>query len=267
MFAGIVRPRNTWTTPVRAILSDIHGNLEALTAVLADIERCGANEVYNLGDTLGYGPNPVECLDLARLMHLNLLGNFDYAVLHEPDGFCQAAERSVLWTQSRLQCETDSDLKEKRLSFLGGLDSRHRSGVELYVHGTAHHPLNEYLFPEDVYNPSKLIRIGIFSGQLCFAGHTHQPGVFTESEKDRWEFHYPEEYEPEGFAIKGKKVICNVGSVGQPRDGDERACYVLFDGSAIWFRRVEYDFETTVRKIYEIPELDNFLGDRLRDGR
>ena len=69
------------------------------------------------------------------------------------------------------------------------------------------------------------------------------------------------------YRLDGRKTLCNVGSVGQPRDGDWRACYVLLDGETIRFRRVEYDIDTTVKKIYDIPDLDNFLGDRLREGR
>src|SRR5271157_5219874 len=87
---------------MQAILSDVHGNLEALTAVLADLERQGVGMVYNLGDTLGYGPNPMECLDAVRPMSVVLKGNFDQAVLFTPEGFCLTAAQSVLWTQAQL---------------------------------------------------------------------------------------------------------------------------------------------------------------------
>lgn len=80
------------------------------------------------------------------------------------------------------------------------------------------------------------------------------------------QFHSPDEIDYT-YPLGGQKILCNVGSVGQPRDGDRRACYVLLDGDSIHFRRVEYDVETTVKKIHAVPDLDRFLGDRLRQGR
>ena len=105
-------------------------------------------------------------------------------------------------------------------------------------------------------------RIFALVERYCFQGHTHVPGIFTET----LQFHSPEEVDGV-YQLDGRKTLCNVGSVGQPRDGDWRACYVLLDGETIRYRRVEYDIDTTVKKIYAIPDLENFLGDRLRDGR
>jgi diadenosine tetraphosphatase ApaH/serine/threonine PP2A family protein phosphatase len=126
--------------------------------------------------------------------------------------------------------------------------------------------LNEYVFPEDIYNERKMEKLGTQFDRVCFNGHTHVPGVFVERGLGRWEFIGPEECVG-GIRVVGERVICNVGAVGQPRDGDWRACYVLFDDDTIWFRRVEYDVEATIRKIYAVPMLANFLGDRLREGR
>ena len=88
------------------------------------------------------------------------------------------------------------------------------------------------------------------------------PGVFTES----YEFFSPEELDHQ-FRLTEKKVMINVGSVGQPRDGDPRSCYIVIEDDLVTFRRVEYPFEETIKKIHDVPDLDNFLGDRLRDGR
>ena len=96
----------------------------------------------------------------------------------------------------------------------------------------------------------------------CFQGHTHIPGVFTED----YNFQSPEEF-GNRLELGDQKVLMNVGSVGQPRDGDPRSSYVILEGKTVTFKRVDYDFEKTIAKIYPIPELDNFLGDRLRDGR
>jgi diadenosine tetraphosphatase ApaH/serine/threonine PP2A family protein phosphatase len=251
---------------VRAILSDIHGNLEALDAVLADAERQGAGAVYNLGDTLGYGPNPVECLDRAMGMTVGVMGNFDQAVLFHPDGFCESAERSILWARNQLDAEPDPIVRRRRHDHLKSLPHSHREGDALFVHGSARNPVNEYVFPEDVHHSQKMARIGAMFDRLCFCGHTHVPGLFLERGPGRWEFLHAEECE-RGFPVAGSKLMCNVGAVGQPRDEDERACYALFDGKRIWLRRVEYDLETTIRKIYAVPELADFLGDRLREGR
>ena len=122
--------------------------------------------------------------------------------------------------------------------------------------------MNEYVFPEDIYNQRKMERIFALVEQYCFQGHTHIPGVFSE----RLSFVSPEEIEFR-YELDSEKVLVNVGSVGQPRDGDPRACYVLLDGKTVHYRRVDYDFDKTAEKIYPIPELDNFLGDRLREGR
>jgi diadenosine tetraphosphatase ApaH/serine/threonine PP2A family protein phosphatase len=251
---------------VIAILSDIHGNLEALSAVLSDLEQQGVQAVYYLGGTLGYGPNPVECLDRAMGFTVGLLGNFDQAVLVHPDGFCKAAEASILWSRSQLDAQRDTPAGQKRAEYLATLARSHCDGDVLYVHGSARNPLNEYVFPEDVHNPSKMERIGAAFDRLSFCGHTHVPGVFLERGLGKWEFIHAEECE-RGFPVAGCKLICNVGAVGQPRDHDERACYALFDGERIWLKRVAYDVETTICKICSVPELDDFLGFRLREGR
>jgi diadenosine tetraphosphatase ApaH/serine/threonine PP2A family protein phosphatase len=98
--------------------------------------------------------------------------------------------------------------------------------------------------------------------KYCFQGHTHVPGIFTEN----LQFLSPEDVNA-SYKLDGRKTLCNVGSVGQPRDGNWRACYVVLENDTIQFRRVEYDVEQTVKKIYDIPDLENFLGDRLREGR
>jgi len=132
----------------------------------------------------------------------------------------------------------------------------------LFVHGSARNPLNEYVFPEDVNNPRKMERIYGLITQYCFQGHTHVPGVFTASGS----FHRPSDLGYR-YRLGPEKLMINVGSVGQPRDGDTRSCYVVLTENEIEFRRVAYPLEETVAKIYAIPELDNFLGDRLREGK
>ena len=247
----------------RAIVSDIHGNLEALSAVLADIQSQGIATIYCLGDIVGYGPNPRECLDVAMTFAAGVLGNHDSGSLFDPEGFSSGAERAIFWTRHELERTVDDREQQlKRWDYLLNLPRTLQEGNLMFVHGSARNPLNEYVFPEDIYNQRKLKRIfGIVKG-VCFQGHTHVPGVFTESCR----FHHPPEIEFK-YRIGNEKLMINVGSVGQPRDGDPRSCYVVLDGDMIEFRRVAYDFEKTIKKIYEISELEPFLGDRLRQGR
>ncbi len=251
---------------MKAILSDAHGNLEALQAVLVDAEQQGADSIYNLGDTTGYGPNPIECLDLAMKFNCTLSGNWDHATVNLPQDFGLFAEQSVYWTRALLESTSEPiETQESRLEFLTKLPKTCQEGDALFVHGSPRNPLYEYVYPHDISNEKKMAKISENFERICFNGHTHIPGIFLQ-QKQGWQFVNPEECEG-GFRIEDQRIICNVGAVGQPRDSDWRACYVLFDGSTILFRRVEYDVESTIRKIYAVPELDNFLGDRLRDGR
>lgn len=246
-----------------AIISDIHSNLEALQAVLEDVKTQKVEKTYCLGDIIGYGPNPRECIDAVMDLPIVILGNHDQGAMFDPEGFNPGAERAIFWTRAQLELASDHrEKREKRWEFLADRPRIHREENALYVHGSARNPLNEYVFPEDIYNPRKMERIFAYVEKVCFQGHTHVPGVFTES----LQFYSPEDVS-HTYNLDGRKTMVNVGSVGQPRDGDWRACYVLFDGKTIQYRRVEYKIDETVKKIYDIPELENFLGDRLREGR
>lgn len=279
----------------RAIISDIHGNLEALEAVLEDVKAQGVAEIYCLGDIIGYGPNPRECIDLViENTRVCLLGNHDQGAMFDPDGFNIGAERAIFWTREQLEGPGDRQAKQRRWDFLNELPRTHREGPFLFVHGSPRNPLSEYIFPEDIYNHRKMERLFQLVERYCFQGHTHVPGVFTEG----YRFFSPDEIDFE-YSLGEGKVLVNVGSVGQPRDGDPRACYLILDDGyppgqrppvnpnppgtetppdapaaggpsgpvQLTYRRVPYDFETTIRKIYEISELEPFLGDRLRQGR
>ncbi len=249
----------------RALISDIHSNLEAFQAVLADIQEQGIEEIFCLGDIVGYGPNPRECIDLAMKCRGCLLGNHDQGALFDPEGFNSGAERAIFWTRVQLESSNgDQAAEDGRWDFLGELPRNHQDGDLLFVHGSARNPLNEYVFPEDIYNKRKLEKIFALIRKHAFQGHTHVPGVFTED----FNFLSPDEIEYR-YELPDQKVMINIGSVGQPRDGDSRSCYVVLDegDQTVHFRRVEYPLEKTIEKIYAIPELDNFLGDRLRDGR
>jgi diadenosine tetraphosphatase ApaH/serine/threonine PP2A family protein phosphatase len=249
---------------MKALICDIHSNLEALQAVLEDIRANNAEAIYCLGDMVGYGPNPRECLELVMTnCQVSTLGNHDQAVLWDPGEFNPTAEKAAFWTRDQLDAPIKNrDAAERRWEFLAERPMKHKEKDFLFVHASPRNPLNEYIFPEDIYNQRKMDALFALVERYCFHGHTHTPGVFT----DRLEFYSPDEIDYT-FKLEGRKTLINVGSVGQPRDRDWRASYVLFDESAVRFRRVEYDVETTIKKIKEIDDLDDFLGDRLRDGR
>jgi len=249
---------------LKAILSDVHGNLEALTAVMEDIESRGIEEIICVGDVVGYGPNPVECLKVARSFKLSILGNHEEAVLFRAGSkdFRARAEMAIEWTKKQL-FEADAGVARESQEFLHSLQETYQEGNELYVHGSPRQPLRDYVYPKDVRNAAKMEEIFAQIEKFCFCGHTHLPGVFQDGSR----FIHPEDLSMGVYLPGEEKVMVNVGSVGQPRDGDRRACYVTFDGDVIVFRRVEYNIDVTIRKVYATKELDRTLGDRLRAGK
>lgn len=250
-----------------AIISDIHGNLEALTVVLEDIATRKADRIICLGDILGYGPDPVSCVDLiAEHCEWSLMGNHDYGALYEPTNFNAAAEQAAYWTRAQFEKEENEEAAARRWEFLGRLKVRMVFNDFVCVHGSPRRPINEYIFPEDAINsPVKMQQIFDRVKKWCLVGHTHVPGVFT----DEPDFYPPEDVDGI-YKLEGDdRLIINPGSVGQPRDLDPRASYAVLDEDAmhVEFYRLPYDIETVAGKIHAIPELSNWLGDRLLEGR
>ena len=256
-----------------AVISDIHSNLEALTAVLNDIEKNGIKTIYCLGDVVGYGPNPVECLDLViEKTKWCVLGNHDYAALYEPTNFNFGAEQASFWTREILETRQDTPQNDKRWRFLGDLPMRHSETIPLdkgtltvdFVHASPRRPINEYIFPDDVYtNPAKIRTLFDKVNHICFVGHTHMPGVFL----DEPDFYLPEELGSVYPILEDEKAIINIGSVGQPRDRDNRASYAYVKDNKVHFARLEYDYKSTMKKILAIDRLDDFHAERLKEGR
>ncbi|MFC1672394.1 metallophosphoesterase family protein [Planctomycetota bacterium] len=246
---------------MRAILSDVHGNAVALQAVLADIRKRGIEDIISLGDLIGYGPEPIKCLEMARSFNISLMGNHEEAVLFEPEGFSSKAKSAVEWTRKRLSSVHMSG-GEDPFEFVGSLLKRHSEDPFLWVHGSPREPTQEYIFPGDVRRPEKLKAIFARFDGVCFVGHTHYAGVTTE----HMEFLSPPDMLNVYMIDQGKAVV-NVGSVGQPRDGNPRASYVTFDGDSIVFHRVAYDVQKTADMIFKTPQLDNYLGNRLLKGK
>jgi predicted phosphodiesterase len=247
-----------------AILSDIHGNLAALEAVMEDIRSQNVDEIVCLGDVVGYGPRPRECLDWAMSFAFTVLGNHDSSAVFDPEGFNNTAERAIFWTREQLHTADRPEDCRRRLEFICRMPRVVQRDGELFVHGSPRGPTNEYVFPEDIQNPRKMEKLFSLITRVCFQGHTHVPGVFNSDNRFVRSENVPARFK----LIDGQlKWMVNVGSVGQPRDGDPRSCYVIWEDSTVTFRRVPYDIERTVREIEAEPDLDDMLGYRLREGR
>ena len=178
----------------RALISDIHGNLEALEVVLDDIKAQGITEIFCLGDIIGYGPNPRECIDrVMETCKVTLLGNHDQGAMFDPDGFNIGAERAIFWTREQLEARPIGTTMSGAGSSWASCPGRTAIGPFLFVHGSPRNPLSEYIFPEDIYNHRKMERLFQLVGRYCFQGHTHVPGIFTEN----FQFFAPEEIDQE----------------------------------------------------------------------
>jgi diadenosine tetraphosphatase ApaH/serine/threonine PP2A family protein phosphatase len=218
-----------------AVVSDIHANLHALEAVLADVDRESVDELWCLGDLVGYGPRPNECVDLTRARAaISLCGNHDLGVLGSiPLGeFSPEAADAARWTREALG--------ESQRDWLAGLEpTAQRDGAELF-HGSPLDPVWDYVLTEDGVYAS----LTATTAPVVLVGHSHVPLALTSDDTDLEGGLAPAGTET---MLGDRRWLLNPGSVGQPRDRDPRAAWLLLDkgrGRA-WFRRVEYPIETT----------------------
>lgn len=248
-----------------AIISDIHGNLEALEAVLREIRHQGIDEIWCLGDIVGYGPNPVECTDLIRKnCSLTLMGNHDWALLNSPVGFNSLATAMIYKTKEWMRITDESnDDDQERWEFLSQLPlSVERNGAFL-VHASPRAELSEYILPSDVsHDPRKFEEIFSMIENVCLVGHSHVPCVITD-DMELMLLHG----ENTSVDIDGRKMVINIGSVGQPRDGDNRACFVTLSDNSVRYTRVPYNYRRTMEKISDLGDEYQMLGYRLGLGR
>ena len=249
-----------------AIVADIHANLEALNVVLEHAASKGIQRLVCLGDIIGYGPNPRECLQLLFRSEVAIMGNHEEAVMFYGEDFNPKAKASLEWTKDQLNSpEFDRTANYDLWNFLGTMQQVVEDGEVMYTHGSPRVPTREYVVPADARNREKMQGIFDLMKKVCFIGHSHIPHVYTSDMKHAT----PESLQGaiDVRKLGDRKALVNVGSVGQPRDGDVRASYVTFDGHVVRFHRLEYDYKTTVDKIYAIEQIPNFLGDRLLVGR
>ncbi len=238
-----------------ALISDVHGNQEALEAVLRDTEKQGAESLHFLGDAVGYGCNPNECVRLIKKhCDIKLLGNHDYAAmgLEATDNFNQAARQSMSWTQEELSQKTIQTLSNFEMSAVY-LDY-------FLVHASPGQP-EEWNYILDM--ESALGEFDNFSQGICFVGHSHLPTCYKRDDKGG----LIQDTGGEIIFLQNCKYIINIGSVGQPRDNNPRACYVLIDTESkkLTYRRVDYDIKKTQDKMMK-ARLPEFLIKRIAIG-
>jgi len=250
---------------MKAIISDIHSNIEAFAAVLEDIQRHDVEEILCLGDVVGYGPDPVECLEMA-MEHCKwvLCGNHEWALVNQPVGFSPAAKRAIEITKELFDSADSDELAAKRNNFLESLEPNVEDGNVMFVHGSPKDPIMDYVFPEQFsrfWTEDKVDELLEPVDWVCFCGHSHVPAIISSTYESIVPLMDEETYTLE----REKKYIVNTGAVGQPRDRNNKSSYVLWEDDKVTFRRVGYDFETTAAKIRD-RGFDEKLASRLGEG-
>ena len=239
------------------IVADIHSNLEALKAVLDDVgRRDGFDQVWCLGDVVGYGPDPGPCIDLLQQHDLLCIsGNHDQAAIGKisTEEFNAYAAAAAHWTKIQLSAD--------HASFLACLPEVESWGEFTLVHGSLRYPIWEYLLNQY----AALATFSLLKSSYCLVGHSHIP--FLCREKDSVALFGPF-VEDEDETLGQERLIVNPGGVGQPRDGDPRPSYALYDSDAgtITRRRVTYDIALTQEKMRR-ASLPDYLIQRLSHGR
>lgn len=238
------------------IVSDIHSNLEAFQSVLDDAEaRDGFEQVWSLGDLVGYGPDPSACIDLLRHYdHRAVAGNHDLASIGKLslEAFNPYAAAANRWTAAQLS--------QEQTDYLGGLELKLELDEFTVVHGSPRDPIWEYVVSVETAVASFLH----FDTFWCLLGHSHIPFVCRPAEAGAVFLDFPLDAP---VALSDERVIINPGGVGQPRDGDPRASYAIYDSDAatVIHHRVEYDIPATQEKMrrHDLPQM---LIDRLSEG-
>lgn len=238
------------------ILSDIHANLEALEAVLADAQTCdGFDVIWCLGDTVGYGPDPGPCIDRIREFDLvAVAGNHDHAAigLIDASDFNESAKIAANWTANQL----DHEQKE----FLASLPLVAVQDTFTLVHGSLRAPIEEYLLDRN----SAMGTLAILETQYCLVGHSHIPFRCLEIDGDVDFYDFTED---ELIEMTNNRQIVNPGGVGQPRDRNPRSSYAIYDSTEnnLVRHRVDYDILKTQRKMVA-ADLPSRLIERLGHG-
>lgn len=236
------------------ILGDIHGNLSALRAVLAALEKEKVDRFLSVGDVVGYGAAPRECIEILREIGATVVkGNHDAACVGELDVmyFNNYARAAVRWTQTILT--------KKDNQWLAALDLVANLEHASVAHGTYYRPeLFDYVQSTTDADPS----LDAMQLPVCFVGHTHYPVTLLRLRDDPVRTAYTEDTEVD--LSESHRALINVGSVGQPRDEDPRAAYAIYDSDRerVWIKRVDYDIEREAQRIRSAG-LPSALAERL----
>lgn len=237
-----------------AVISDVHANLEALSTVLQDIKKRKIKDILFLGDAVGYGPNPNECLDvLSKRCMLAIAGNHDRAAigLANIDYFNKHARESIKWTAATLT--------KKNIDILNSLPLIKvlKNDSILLVHSTPKEP-EEWHYLLSLWDAE--VNFHYFEQMFCFLGHSHQPFIIERIPSGELLT-----YKDAVKVNEKNRYIINAGSVGQPRDRDPRACYAIINDGKIEIIRLEYDIEKTQEKMKKAG-LPLHLIERLAEG-
>ncbi|GAB4139567.1 MAG: metallophosphoesterase family protein [Planctomycetota bacterium] len=246
-----------------ALISDLHSNLEAVEAVFARIDELGIGEVLCLGDVVGYGADPEKVARIVmRRCKWTILGNHDWGLFHSTQEFNPLAREALLYTRRKLRPGLFTFGRASVWRFLRDLPERMEDHGFLFVHGSPRDPVMEYVLKSDGFlEPEKLRQIMEMIDRPCFVGHTHWPGIHRKDLK----FTQATDQENE-FQIGAEPCIVNIGSVGQPRDGDPRASFAVVDRDRVQIHRVSYDYRKTQAKILAAG-LHPALAERLGRGK
>ncbi|GBD98901.1 phosphodiesterase [bacterium BMS3Abin07] len=237
-----------------AVISDVHSNLEALTAVLSEISKKNIRKIFFLGDAVGYGSDPEECVKLLKKSCENpCLGNHDQAIFDTSclDYFNEYARNAILWTVKNISDDCIEYLKSMKIIY-----KLKRENI-CTVHSSPREPDKwSYLLTlKDIEQGFQY-----FDEKICFVGHSHMPFIAERSPAGSIELR-----RENPAMCSASRYIVNAGSVGQPRDGDPRACYIAVANDSIEIVRVKYDIEKTQQKMLK-AELPSFLIERLSKG-
>jgi diadenosine tetraphosphatase ApaH/serine/threonine PP2A family protein phosphatase len=264
--------------PLTAIISDLHANMPAIETAVADAVARGAERFHCLGDMVGYGAEPLQAVRRVRELvagrgatrplapGLCLKGNHEAALIdsEQDSDFNPKARAAIRWTKEALGVEGFEPFD--------WIDSLSPEGLDesaMWAHGSPRDPLREYMLPRDRANADKMracfAALRAKERLVCFVGHSHVPAIYFEDGRM---------YRPTGTTTpldlglsESCRAILNVGSVGQPRDGDPRLSYVLWDGKRPSFIRLDYDHQAAAERIRAVKDLPEFLADRLLVGR
>jgi diadenosine tetraphosphatase ApaH/serine/threonine PP2A family protein phosphatase len=265
-----------------ALISDLHANQPALATALLDARARGAERFVCLGDMIGYGASPLDALDWVMQLccpeprdslrpgdlpplrpGLCLRGNHEDALLmNSAEDFNPKARAAIEWTRDQL----NTDESGRYWDFIGALEPTGTDEIAMFAHGSPRDPVREYILPRDIHDTEKMREnFALMERDVCFVGHSHVPAIYYQDGRLFRPRGTEGPYEL-GFGPENRAIV-NVGSVGQPRDGDPRLSYVLFDGRTIEFVRLDYDHAQAASSIRAVKALPEYLADRLALGR